>query len=196
MTRNEMRLFDPVKETVLVMSKLDNDDQVEQIVAKSSHSTAPSYRMNSSADGTFKSAVGLRLGWPTSLSYKMFLNESAAVEGMLGYRNYGFGVSMISLDAAYQIHQDIQLESMEGLQFYYGGGAGINRWTADGYNGEGGASAVLFSVKGYAGLSYTLDNIPLNISIDAIPSYYFGGSFDTLSAFGVGLAVAARYVIN
>ena len=143
----------------------------------------------------YKSAVGLRLGLPSGISYKMFLNETAAVEGVLGYRSFGFG-NWISLDGAYQIHQDLEVEALDGLQWYYGAGLGLNRYSYDTFFGEQSFSATFLSLKGYTGLSYTLEDIPLNISIDAVPAFYLGSSLGGVSTIGVGFAIAARYVIN
>ncbi|MDX2067050.1 MAG: hypothetical protein SFV55_01425 [Haliscomenobacter sp.] len=38
----------------------------------------------------YNSAIGLRLGYPTSVSYKKFLTESNAIEIFAGYRGYSF----------------------------------------------------------------------------------------------------------
>lgn len=75
-----------------------------------------------SAQAPYQDAVGLRLGFPVSVSYKKFLNEKAAVEGYVGLRSYGFG-RWFNISGAYQVHQPIS--EIEGLQCYYGGGASI-----------------------------------------------------------------------
>ena len=36
----------------------------------------------------YKSAIGLRFGYPVSISYKTFLTESNALELLAGYRGY------------------------------------------------------------------------------------------------------------
>ena len=38
------------------------------------------------SQANYKSAIGLRLGYPASISFKTFVNEKGAFEGFLGYR--------------------------------------------------------------------------------------------------------------
>jgi hypothetical protein len=80
----------------------------------------------------YKSAVGLRLGSPLAVSYKTFISESSAIEGYVGYRGFS-GFSWITINGAYQIHNDIS--SVDGLQWYYGGGAGVQLWNSDFFDG-------------------------------------------------------------
>ena len=188
--RNEMRLYDLSKESVMILSRVGDISSSNRVVSSAENDYKPSSGIG------FKSAIGIRLGWPTAASYKMFVNDTNAIEAMLGYRTYGFGLKMISLEAAYQIHQDLDFESLDGLQFYYGPGVGIHRLNWSNPYGEGGNSATFFSIKAYAGLSYTMKDIPLNLSVDVMPSYYLGGALQTVSSVGVGLAISARYVIN
>lgn len=139
----------------------------------------------------FDSAVGLRFGSPVSVTYKKFFNEEAAGEVYLGYRSY-FSASWLSVNAAYQIHKDLEFEGIENLQWYYGGGAGINRFSYD-FDID---AVTFFSVSGYLGLSYTFDNIPLNLSVDWVPSLFFGNDIG-LNTFGGGYgALSARYILN
>ena len=36
----------------------------------------------------YKSAIGLRLGYPTSITYKHFISEPGAIEVFAGFRSY------------------------------------------------------------------------------------------------------------
>lgn len=143
---------------------------------------------------SFDSAVGLRLGTPFAVSYKTFISEDAAIEGYLGYRNYGYGFGLgsstwLSVNGLYQIHNDI--ESLDGLQWYYGGGGGIHNFSF------AGASTTFFGVTGVVGLSYTLEDLPLNVSIDWVPGVFIGGGGSGVGGFGGGyFGLAARYVLN
>jgi len=140
----------------------------------------------------YKSAVGLRLGYPISATYKTFVNESMAFEGFVGYRSF-FGASYINLNAAVQIHQDLELENLEGLQWYYGAGAGYYIWSFDGAGG----SFNSVGISGYLGLSYTLKNTPVNFSVDWVPTVLIGGSGIFGSGFtGSSAALAVRYVLG
>jgi len=65
---------------------------------------------------SYSSAVGVRLGSPIAVSYKTFVNESAAFEGMIGFASYSSFVNYTNIRAAYLIHQDI--DGMDNFQWY------------------------------------------------------------------------------
>lgn len=131
----------------------------------------------------YQAAAGLRLGYPLSASYKTFLNESSAIEGYVGFRSRS-GFTQLSITGAYQIHTDLQ--DVEGLQWYYGGGASVNFANSLTYLG----------LHGYLGLSYTFEDTPLNLSVDWVPSIFIGGG-GVFNGFGGGYgALAARYILN
>ena len=139
----------------------------------------------------YKSAVGLRFGYPLSLSYKTFLNETSALEGYVGFRGYG-SFRWISLNGAYQIHKDI--DSVDGLQWYYGGGAGVQFWSYDFIE----ESSTTFSVSGYLGLQYTFVDAPVSLTVDWVPTFFLGDNFGAgFNSFGAGYgALAARYTLG
>jgi hypothetical protein len=136
----------------------------------------------------YDSAIGLRLGFPTSITYKKFITETNAFEVYGGIRGEGTGTS-IRANAAYLIHTE--LGDTEGLKWYYGGGAGVAFYSFDaGFVGDSGSS---ITASGYIGLEYTLDDIPLTFSIDWTPTIFIGG-------FGRGFgtdngALAVRYIL-
>ena len=140
---------------------------------------------------SYKSAIGARFGSPFSASYKTFLNESGAVELNLGFRTFGFG-SWISGAAAYQIHKDIP--SVAGLKWYYGAGGIVSFYT---YNSSylSDAGGIGFGIQGYLGLDYAFTDIPLNLSVDWVPTLFVGNGYYT--GFGAGYgALSARYILN
>jgi len=137
----------------------------------------------------FNSAIGLRIGYPLSITYKKFISESSAIEAYAGYRNF-IGASYLSLNGAYQIHKDI--DEVDRLQYYYGAGASVVSWNVDFGNGT-----TSLGLSGYLGLSYTLDGTPLNVSIDWIPTLFING----LAGYGRGFnggygTIAARYILG
>ena len=137
----------------------------------------------------YNSAVGLRFGYPLSVSYKMFLNEANAIEAYAGFRNWAF-YREVRINGAYLIHNE--LESVERLKWYYGAGAGVAIFSYDtGYIGDDGG--VGLTISGYLGVEYTLDGTPVSFSLDWVPSFYLGG----VGGFGAGYgALAARYVLD
>jgi hypothetical protein len=137
----------------------------------------------------YKSAIGLRFGYPTSLSYKMFLNEKTAIEGFVGLRSYGFG-SSFNVGAAYLLHNPIT--SVDGLSWYYGGGAAAYIYSYDTGFADGGSLGL--GLSGYLGLEYTFKDIPLSLSTDWAPTFFLGGGAAGFAG-GYG-ALSARYVLG
>ncbi len=138
---------------------------------------------------SFNSAIGARLGVPLSVSYKQFLNESAAFEIVAGARRFNNGIAKSSwtmVSAAYQVHKPIG--EVEGFDWYFGGGGAIFFWNFDdGFIDPG--SNTSFGLQGYLGLSYTFANTPINLSVDWVPTYFlngFGSGFSSDSgSFGI-----------
>lgn len=136
----------------------------------------------------FKSAVGARLGYPLSISYKQFINESGAFEVYGGTRGYS-GYRWFSVSGAYQIHKPI--ESFEGLNYYYGAGASVYFWNFD-FDTD--ASTTSLGLQGYLGLSYTFSDNPINISLDWVPTFFLNSYVDSFGA-GYG-SLAVRYILG
>lgn len=140
----------------------------------------------------FDSAVGLRLGYPLSVTYKKFVSETNAIEAYAGYRNW-IGASFLSLAGGYQIHKDLEIDDLDGLQWYYGGGASVYFWTFD----FSGGSRTSFGLQGYIGVSYTLEETPINVSIDWIPTLFINGADGFGNGFGGGYgSIGVRYVLG
>ncbi len=72
------------------------------------------------AQQNYKSAIGLRLGYPISVSYKTFISEPGAIEVFAGFRSWNY-YSWFNVGALYQHH--FAITSVEGLDWYVGGGA-------------------------------------------------------------------------
>ncbi|MFK7772299.1 MAG: hypothetical protein AB8F94_09170 [Saprospiraceae bacterium] len=141
----------------------------------------------------YKSAVGLRLGYPLSVTYKQFVNESSAFEVYAGTRGFkgaaNTGYRWFTVSGAYQIHKPI--ESVAGLDYYFGAGASIYFWSFEFDNNE---SSTSFGLQGYGGLSYTFSDTPINISVDWVPTFFINGYG---SGFGAGYgSLAVRYVLS
>lgn len=137
----------------------------------------------------YKSAVGLRFGYPSSITYKSFISETNAFEVYGGFRGFA-GFSTIELNGAYLIHAE--LGDTDGLKYYYGAGVGASFYSYDtGFIGDGSTS---FNISGYLGLEYTLSDLPLTLSVDWSPTFLLGGYNRGLGADGGGLAI--RYVLG
>ncbi|PPK85152.1 hypothetical protein CLV84_2044 [Neolewinella xylanilytica] len=138
----------------------------------------------------FGSALGVRLGSPLSVSYKNFLSRTSALEVYAGIRNYG-EYGWFSINGAYQVHTDIA--QVYGLQWYYGGGAGLQFWNYD----RTVENSVTLGLSGYLGLQYTFYGAPVTLSLDWVPTLFVGRKLDDdIRAFGAGHgALAVRYIL-
>ena len=137
----------------------------------------------------YESAIGARLGSPLSLSYKKFVSESNAIE-LYGGLGFGTGFSSFSANGAYLLHKP--LDAADGLSWYYGAGAGIAFFTfRSTFLGSSGGATV--NAQGYLGLDYKVSDIPLNLSIDIVPTFGVTGFRNGLFFGG---AVAARYILG
>ncbi|MEM6321322.1 MAG: hypothetical protein AAF960_26930 [Bacteroidota bacterium] len=138
----------------------------------------------------YQSAIGARLGSPLSVTYKTFLNESSALEAYGGFRSFS-GYSWFSVAGAYQIHKPLTSE-IDGLNYYFGGGAAAFFWSYD-LGFDGGASTS-FGLQGYLGLDYTFADSPINITVDWVPTIFLNGFG---SGFGAGYgSLGVRYVLS
>ena len=129
----------------------------------------------------YDSAIGLRLGYPNSVTYKKFISETNAIELYGGIRRFD-GSSLINFNGAYQIHTPI--EAVDNLLWYYGAGAGVGL----------GSGFTSISLSGYIGLDYKFDKLPISLSVDYVPTYFLGSS-DLNFQVGYG-NLAVRYILD
>ncbi|MFT4663898.1 MAG: hypothetical protein ACI8YQ_001619 [Polaribacter sp.] len=145
------------------------------------------------AQDGYKTAIGARLGSPLSASAKYFISEKGAIEAYVGTTWWYSGYNSISVNAAYQIHEPLEIEDFEGLRYYYGFGAGAQFWR---YNSDfiDPGSDISLSLSGYIGLDYYFDDMPLNVSIDWRPTLFLGS---ILSPFGARYgSISVRYILG
>ncbi len=117
--------------------------------------------INSNAQD-YKTALGLRAGFPYGLTVKQFLNQTNAVEGILASSWGGFVVTGL-------YENEHWTGQYPGLNWFWGFGAHLGFWDSNKYVTTATSSAILgadFAI----GLEYTFDEIPLNLSLDLIPS--------------------------
>lgn len=144
----------------------------------------------SAQESSYKTAVGLRLGYPLSVSLKHFLGEKNAIEGFVGMRGYS-SYRWITVGGLYQLHTPIS--GVNGLNWYWGGGAAAYFWSfKSSFLSD--ASSVSLGILGCVGLDYKVSTIPLSLSIDWVPSYSINGYG---SGFGGGYgAISVRYTLK
>jgi hypothetical protein len=133
----------------------------------------------------YRTALGLRAGVPAGLTVKHFLNENNAIEGILASRWRGFLVTGL-----YEF--EYWTGEYPALNWYWGAGAHVGVWSA-GYNPrlDIAYTGPVVGIDGIIGLEYTFDEIPLNLSLDLLPSINLIGS---TGWGGINSALSVRYV--
>lgn len=140
----------------------------------------------------YGSAIGLRLGYPSSVSYKFFLNEASAVELVGGTRGFS-GYRWFNVGASYQIHKELSAGDVEGLYYYYGFGASLYFWNFDNSFIDPGASTSI-GLQGFLGLSYSFEDTPINITVDWVPTFFLNGFGNGFGADGGSVGI--RYILG
>ena len=138
----------------------------------------------------YNSAIGLRLGYPVSITYKTFIAQDHALEGYVGFRTWR-NYSYTSVNGAYQVH--FPIEGVENLQWYVGAGGGIYLWNYD-LRPRDRNTQIGLGIQGYLGLDYTIPDAPLNVFVDWIPTIFLTGY--RTGFFGSYGNVGVRYVLR
>ncbi len=154
-----------MKQTAVLLSAI--------LIFLTSTTSAQKYNEGSS----YTTAVGIKFLDGAGISFKHFINDKAALEG-IGF----FGGGGVRITGLYEIHFDI--ESVDGLKWYVGPGAHVGIYNK--VNGLGGGSFI--GVDGVLGLDYKVKNAPLNLSLDWQPTFEFGlnrGFIGSWGGFGI-----------
>jgi len=137
----------------------------------------------------YKSAAGLRLAYGGLASAKHALNEENYIEGIIGLRWNG-----VILTGLFEWQ-----ESMGSENFFWYGGAGIHaglHGRSNTFQPEGDANNVVQINLGMdliGGIEYVFENIPIVVSADYKPAFYFTGErWFIPEEFGL----TARYIIS
>ncbi len=139
-----------------------------------------------------KNALGLRFGdndgFGAEISYQRGLSNNNRLELDLGWRN-SKNVDAYKLVGTYQWVWHID----GGFNWYAGVGAGVGSWS---YNHHGDKdSGTYFLAAGQIGIEYGFKEIPLMLSLDFRPEYYFGDGWGG-DDFGPDIALGIRYKFN
>lgn len=140
------------------------------------------------AQRNYQTSTGLRIGSSNGITFKHFLNERDALEGILATRWRG-----VIVFGLYERHQTAF--RIWELNFYYGAGAHLGFWSEYMHHpwfDETGSHGVV-GIDGILGLEYTVPTIPFNISMDWKPAFNIA-SYTGLWLDVVGLSI--RYNIK
>lgn len=126
----------------------------------------------------YNNAIGIKVWDGIGVTFKHFLSDKAAFEGIAFFSNKGARTTGL-----YEFH--FPLGGEPGLRWFVGPGAHLGFYNNT--NGNG-----LFpGLDGIIGIEYTFPKIPLNASIDWQPTVEFGNDRGFYGSWG-GLAI--RYI--
>jgi hypothetical protein len=133
----------------------------------------------------YKTALGLRAGLPYGVTLKHFINKSNALEGILASRWSGLVITGLYENESW-------IGNYPALNWYWGFGAHAGFWD-QGSNPNVNASfvGVVIGVDAILGIEYTFDELPINLSLDLLPSLNVIGS---TGWGGINGALSIRYV--
>jgi hypothetical protein len=132
----------------------------------------------------YNSGIGLRGGVSQGITYKTFISNKTAIEGILHTRWQG-----VMLTGLYEIHQDFP--NAKGLSWFYGFGGHLGIWENRNGNRPWGNINDNYTVLGadlILGLDYLIPNSPINLSLDYKPAFNFVG-YSGVWADGVALSL-------
>lgn len=123
--------------------------------------------------------IGLRGGFRSGITGRLWMEDNA-VEAILSYR------SGIIVTGLYEWHKPLEVGELEGLTWYFGGGAhiGLSTWWS---------KKLALGLDGVVGVEYDLEqhiNFPLSVSLDYKPSFDLIGNW--VGTFG-DVAFSVRY---
>ena len=135
----------------------------------------------------YTQAIGGRFGVANGITYKHFLNDSHAIDGIVNFQgNRSF--TIFKLLGLYEIHQPINFVNVDGLRWYYGFGGGLGYYNYKDVDSDG----LAWSFDGAIGVDYKIPEAPINLSLDWKPTMELtpesGVRFD-----GIGLSI--RFVL-
>jgi len=142
-----------------------------------------------------KNALGLRLGdndgFGGEISYQRKLSSNNRLELDLGWRNSN-NIDALKLAGLYQWVWNID----GGFNWYAGIGGGLGSWSYDNnknnnFNNNEDSGAFAFAA-GDIGIEYNFD-IPLLISLDFRPEFYFNSDTFRENNFGPDIALGIRF---
>jgi len=113
---------------------------------------------------SYKSAIGLRGGDPSGITFKTFLNSTNALELIAGTGYWGHNFVITGF-----YEWQYPTDWTPNLDWFIGPGAHLGFWN-DYYKDDYG-TGILIGVDGIIGLEYTLDDIPLNLGLGVGPSF-------------------------
>lgn len=142
-------------------------------------------------DYDYRNAIGVRIGQTAGITLKHFTDHNHAIEGIIGIWPNSVGLTGL-------FEKYVQAGNVEGLNWYFGGGAHITVGTARLYTvyREGRYLSyrsrypgVGFGIDGIVGAEYKIPSIPFALSFDIKPFIEVNTSGVLFTAFDPGLGL-------
>ena len=142
-----------------------------------------------------KSAIGARLGYPLTASYKHFLSDEGALEATLGFRPFRSD-RYTTAGLAYLHHIPLELEDdLAPLHAYFGGGGHVLLWTYDDLGSRNLYASTTLGISAYAGLQYAFEAAPIELTADIMPTLYLGSVRINRIGFN-NWTLGVRYILS
>lgn len=138
-------------------------------------------------DNAFGIRGGLHNTW--ELSYQRYVISSSRIEGTAGVQKYN-GKTDFNIVATYQWMVQIPTNGRGTLQWYPGVGAQVGNWNEGHWNGLNSKKGFSCGATAQVGIEYTFGRLPLVVSADYRPVFYF---MQDSKVTWYGIAFAARY---
>ncbi len=133
----------------------------------------------------YRTSLGLRLGYPYGLTVKHFLSKTNALEGILASSWGGFVATGL-------YENEHWTGKYPALNWFWGVGAHAGFWdTGSNPNVDDTYTGSIIGADFIIGLEYTFDELPVNLSIDLLPTFNLIGY---RGWGGLNGAISARYV--
>lgn len=133
---------------------------------------------------SYRSALGVRLGYDNGLTLKHFMSPAGAFEGILS-----FSPKYFNLTALYEYQQPIP--GAPGFDWFVGLGGHIGGVHKDKKEGKG---AFLLGADLIGGVEYAFPTAPFCVSLDWKPSFNFTNDYNDY--WYSGFALSLRYTFR
>ncbi len=162
------------------------------VVAPAKPAPTPTVALaNKDYDYDYRNAIGVRIGQTAGITIKHFTDHNHAIEGIIG-----ISPNAVGLTGLYEKY--VQVGDIEGLNWYFGGGAHISVGTGRLYTvyREGRYFSyrsrypgVGLGIDGILGAEYKIPSIPFALSFDIKPFLEVNSSGVLFTAFDPGLGL-------
>lgn len=114
----------------------------------------------------YGAAIGLRGGVAQGITFKTFVGGGSAFDLILGTHSQG-----LNFTALYELHSP-DVFGVDNLALFYGFGGHVGFYNSTNYPASWGiySSGPVVGIDGVVGIEYTFDEIPINLSLDIVPS--------------------------